>query len=493
PDNYNYNISHVNNTDVDLSGKNISDLRPLNQFTHFVSLNLSQNKIKSLNELSKLVNLTSLDLSENKISSPDPLSVLVGLQYLNLAGNEIIDTVSLESLGELTRLDLRNNSSDIKCPLEDDSICLTEDYSNTTSFVTIDRTLRIGRWGHQSIKLDDGRIFITGGFSTNSHEIDLKKSQASEFFNPTFNEFKKGKKMSFSRVYHSATKLRNGRVLLVGGFFSGNRIEIYDPKKNQFQVVATAPSLIARHEAIELKDGRVLITGGNSRFIDFEAPLFATARSYIFDPRDNSFNSIGSMNVPRFGHQMTMLNSGEVLITGGFDVTESLNSAEIFNPLTERFEAAPSRLKSHRGFHSALKMNNGNVVLLGGADKDAKAISSVEIFDHQTKSFQDQGDLLVEPRLRLNALKLNSGRIVVIGGGSQFISHYEDLRASSHCYKSGEILDLNKKLSTKLGDQMQDARCGATLNEIDSNHLLILGGRGAAPAYSASMFEFTKL
>ncbi len=74
--------------------------------------------------------------------------------------------------------------------------------------------------------------------------------------------------MHQARVYHSATVLPDGTVLILGGIGADGRIvsqaESFDPQTHAFSVVSSAPVPRAFHTATLLTDGRLLITGGVS-------------------------------------------------------------------------------------------------------------------------------------------------------------------------------------------------------------------------------------
>src|SRR5712692_5231942 len=83
------------------------------------------------------------------------------------------------------------------------------------------------------------------------------------------------------------------------------------------------------HTATLLNDGRVLIAGGS---------WFASAE--LYDPSTGTFTATGNMTAPRSTHTATLLPNGKALITGGFtDRSERggdsvLASAEIYDPST---------------------------------------------------------------------------------------------------------------------------------------------------------------
>lgn len=76
-------------TSLDLSGKIISDIRPLAPLTHLTNLNLSANAITDITALSGLLKLTALDLSDNAITDIRPVAPLLGLTRFTASGNPV--------------------------------------------------------------------------------------------------------------------------------------------------------------------------------------------------------------------------------------------------------------------------------------------------------------------------------------------------------------------------------------------------------------------
>lgn len=77
-------------TTLDLSGKIISDIRPLAPLTHLTNLNLSANAITDIAALSGLVRLTSLDLTDNDITDIHPVAPLLALTRFAAGGNPVV-------------------------------------------------------------------------------------------------------------------------------------------------------------------------------------------------------------------------------------------------------------------------------------------------------------------------------------------------------------------------------------------------------------------
>lgn len=88
--------------ELDLSGRNISDISALSDCTELETLNLSGNSISDISTLMDLPKLRSVNLSNNKLSDIGPLMTITTIEYLDLSGNSIS---SIAALGELTALD----------------------------------------------------------------------------------------------------------------------------------------------------------------------------------------------------------------------------------------------------------------------------------------------------------------------------------------------------------------------------------------------------
>ncbi|MFO8057559.1 MAG: leucine-rich repeat domain-containing protein [bacterium] len=95
---------------LDLGSNYLRDISPLAGLTNLVLLNLEENYIADLAPLSGLVKLEELNLRSNRIRDISPLKDLHNLRILNLAGNQVKDLSPLARLHQLHRLDLAGNN-----------------------------------------------------------------------------------------------------------------------------------------------------------------------------------------------------------------------------------------------------------------------------------------------------------------------------------------------------------------------------------------------
>jgi hypothetical protein len=284
--------------------------------------------------------------------------------------------------------------------------------------------------------------------------------------------------LNTSRYQHSATLLNNGAVLVAGGITcpsSGsctylNSAELYTPNTGTFAItggMATARSA----PAVLLGSGKVLIAGGFS--CDSNGNCTSLRSAEIYDPASGTFSGAGNMTINRDSHTMTLLNSGRVLIAGGQNCTSAtscsaLNSAEIYDPVAGTFTATGS-LNAARFNASVIALNSGQVLIAGGFNGMSYP-AAAEIYDPVGGAFTIVGNLNT-PRALATATMLESGNVMIAGGttcGSPLCP-----TASVEVYEGGLFTNLSPN---NYPLQMHDARVYQTTTPLTSGQILIAGG-----------------
>jgi hypothetical protein len=187
--------------------------------------------------------------------------------------------------------------------------------------------------------------------------------------------------MTVARAAHTATLLPDGHVLIAGGCTldscemeeDGASAELYDPRGRSFQKTGGMGTERVSHTATLLRDGKVLLAGGWDR----DGPL---ANAELYDPAAGTFSPTGRMFTHRAAHTATKLRDGRVLIAGGYNGNQSVPSAEIYNPRTETFTRTGSMV-TPRSAHAAAFLPNGQVLVTGGSDSQEDVVASAEIYD----------------------------------------------------------------------------------------------------------------
>lgn len=271
-----------------------------------------------------------------------------------------------------------------------------------------------------AVTLLDGRVLVAGGMVAKSNGIKVK-TNAAQIYDPATGKFSPTGSMADTRTGHTATLLADGRVLVVGGADLMDGIdnlataEIYDPASGKFTRTGSMTHGRAEHTATLLKDGRVLVAGG------FGGGTNSLSSAEIYDPTAGTFSTTGSMATTREFHTAALLPDGRVLIAGGLDdgATSAhpgiVDAAEIFNPSTGTFSSTGS-LATPRAQHTATLLANGQVLIAGGEGADqATSLASAETYDPATGRFSSAGSMLVARRNQTATL-MQGGLLLIAGG-----------------------------------------------------------------------------
>ena len=168
---------------------------------------------------------------------------------------------------------------------------------------------------------------------------------------------------------------------------------------------ATGDLRLARsyHTATLLTSGKVLITGG------FDATGASTATAEIYEPATGITRSVGNLPSKSAGHTATLLLNGKVLLAGGGN-----SSSELFDPVTET-HTGTGGMSSTRSYHIAVLLGNGKVLIAGGSDNAGKVLNSTILYTPATGSFS-AGPNLATAREFHTATMLPNGKVLLTGG-----------------------------------------------------------------------------
>jgi hypothetical protein len=300
----------------------------------------------------------------------------------------------------------------------------------------------------------------------------------------------------------TVTLLSDGEVLIAGGgdaHASAVEVaEIYDPNTDSFRPAGKGLMTTSRtyHTATLLKDGRVLIAGGMDRM---GKPL---SSAELFDPRTGKFVLTGEMSEPRYLATATLLPDGRVLIAGGASTAEgyaasnqerheeeSLDTAELYNPMTGTFASAGkaervfdltsgkflmhASMSAARRGHTATLLTagrlKGQVLLAGGIGARDKPIAAAELYDPALNTFTPTGPMTVE-RTNQTATELRDGRVLIAGGTD----------STNQALATAEIYDPAKGRFTLTASPMEHARYQQTATLLNDGNVLLAGGANNA-------------
>jgi len=259
------------------------------------------------------------------------------------------------------------------------------------------------RAGAAAVLLNNGKVIITGGIGA----IDLANPaslltgvlQSTELYDPATNAFVAGPSLVEGKAFHTATKLNNGNVLVAGGLaqafgipFISNLSYTYNASTNSFGFL---PALFTGsrmfHSAVKLADGRVQLIGGITADLAgvlesgdlTQIVLGSIDTTAIFNP-SSPFAPWG--NGPLLGesralHTATLLPGNKILVAGGLSGNLDIGSllagnlgslvlpsatatSELVTPST--VTPGPTMGAARAGASAAVSPMDGRVIILGG-------------------------------------------------------------------------------------------------------------------------------
>jgi hypothetical protein len=296
--------------------------------------------------------------------------------------------------------------------------------------------------------LADGRVLLmTDGMRK------MQQVPYAELLNPVTGELEATGQPLEDRSRSTATRLTDGRVLVVGGVAGRSDVnpgdalasaEIWDAGTVGFSATGALAEARQGHSATPLPDGRVLVIGGNrigGLFTHSRSGNLASAE--VWDPPTGAWTRAGNLAHARSLHSATLLPDGTVLVAGGVGDRGGVAEAEIWDPATGGFAAAGS-LATPRTSHSATALSDGRILIAGGEGFDALSnptaagLAAAEIWALATGAFSPAGRLSTGWSGHL-ATRLLDGR-VAIHSGSDLSSRVELWDPSTATFSPGAPL-----------------------------------------------------
>lgn len=285
------------------------------------------------------------------------------------------------------------------------------------------------------------RVLITGGYNQTG------ALSSAELFDPESGTLQTLRSMSFKRGYHTATVMKNGLVMLVGGTDGATfrkEVEFFNPAQKEFLQFTPLPIGISGHQADNIGDNQVIVTGGhNGDGIQ--------KKIYLIDFGGGSISELKELNIGRTHHETVIVNE-QLFVIGGFtqrtlndkdqeqflDGTPSIERL-FLSRLDDPVSVWSSVLVSGRGFFTATKLKNNQIAIIGGVTgSNATTSLKREILDYSATGDPYHSDLadgttpdsMKQPRYNHKAILTPTAQVLILGGYDMS----GVLLGSSECY-----------------------------------------------------------
>jgi hypothetical protein len=365
-------------------------------------------------------------------------------------------------------------------------IVSAEIYDPSSGKWSLTASMSTPRESQSATLLATGAVLVSGG----NVDIFDGPTGGAEVYQPKTGKWTTTGRMMTSRSSHISVTLADGSAIVSGGdygnFAGFNPLAMtdrYNSKTNQWSPVGdmrvargAVPKVAGRayHTATKLRDGRVLVAGGFGYITDFtQTVILQTAE--IFDPSSAAWRLTGNMKQPRAQHAAVALADGRVLVAGGYDFGPPLASAEIFSP-TSQAASPPDAMSMHPGFVLPRVAHRARLV----SARVHRAVRPIGVL-HPRRSglpapsmgtWTTTGSMHVG-RAFQPATLLHNGKVLV-----------EGCDALGSGGKTAELYDPAKGTWTLTGS-MHVARCGQSAVLLNDGRVLVAGGASGANVWSS--------
>jgi hypothetical protein len=231
------------------------------------------------------------------------------------------------------------------------------------TFTLLSSVMGSMRLEHTATLLANGKVLIVGGQYQDCCQFNgnygPRPVAGADLYDPATQTFSPAGTLATGRYEHAAVRLADGRVLVTGGFTDINfgdsttaSAEIYDPATHSFSPTGSMTIQRAAQSMILLPGGKVLVVGGNGTVRAKTADLF--------DPATGTFTATAAP--PVFAETdagLFLQPDGTVLVIG------SGNAIERYTPATGTFTSVGSTLHGY-SFHDAkIALGDGRILLAG--------------------------------------------------------------------------------------------------------------------------------
>ena len=194
--------------------------------------------------------------------------------------------------------------------------------------------------------------------------------------------------MGTPRYGHTAVRLLDGRVLVVGGAggeSDPSTAELYDPESGTWSATGSMLRFFDGFGATLLRDGKVLVGDVEDHSLDDRADWITGAE--VYDPASGTWTLTGKMVVHDPG-SAALLRDGTVLVTGE-------DGSQLYDPATGTWTATGAMVTPRYGGGAPILLPDGRVLVAGGLGLLDNALDSAELYDPATGTWTSTASMHV--------------------------------------------------------------------------------------------------
>jgi hypothetical protein len=195
-------------------------------------------------------------------------------------------------------------------------------YNPATGTWTATGSMKTARYGARATLLQNGEVLVVGGYSSTT------ALSSAEVYNPATGKWTATGSMIGTPNGLQTLLLPTGEVMALE---IGGTTELYNPATGSWSSAARFGD-IGQFAVTLLGTGKVLLAGGLAYS---PRPTHSTASASLYDPTAGTWQGTGAMNTARSNLKETLLQSGQVLVSGGNEIgnpSKGLTSAELYQP-----------------------------------------------------------------------------------------------------------------------------------------------------------------
>ncbi|MFM1932404.1 MAG: hypothetical protein RL226_1707, partial [Bacteroidota bacterium] len=198
-------------------------------------------------------------------------------------------------------------------------------------------------------------------------------------YDKAVDEWSAGPALNEGRSYLTVTKMLDGKIAFIGGYNGANdvaTVDIYDPVTHTMTTAAPMNYARSSHVAVLLESGFILVAGGFNPDYNFQM-----TQCEVYNPFLDEWTEVASLNNGRDNFDGILIEDGRVLVTGGRYYDGNLNLflghsvAEFYDPDTDEWTTTDLGIAQH--YHRMFFVKDYLYGTIGGVTQSGTGVEPI--------------------------------------------------------------------------------------------------------------------